>query len=1151
MAFTGINSEDRLVQATFADYMRDHLGWESVYAFNTETFGPGGSLGRANERDAVLAPDLKAAIARLNPGLPEVAHQQAFDKLTHVDFSRTMVQHNQTFYGYIRDGVPVSWRDVKDEEQHAHARVIDFADGEAGGAPNNRFVAVRELKVKGLGVPHYNRRADIVCYVNGLPLVVIELKAVYRNIRQGFDDNLTDYMSKTSINQLFHHNVFVVVSNGDRAKYGSITSKWEHFAEWKRNDEKHKGELDAKVLLDGMLERKRLLDIVENFILFDASRPDGIRKVVARNHQVLGVNNAVASVVKQEELKELFPIQQRLQYRMATVEMPERTTDPTDDKLEYSEAADATMHVSESSPRTMELPLVERAHPDLGRLGVFWHTQGSGKSYSMAFFAQKVRRCVPGNFTFVVMTDREDLDDQIFRTFVGCGVANDKTPRAGSGTELKTLLKQNHRFVFSLVHKFNQDVKPDEPYSDSADIIVMSDEAHRTQAGKLARNMRLALPNASFIGFTGTPLFKRDHITRRIFGTYISKYDFKRSQEDNSTVRLVYENRGEKLGLARLDLNDKIAEKVEEADLDQDQTRLLEKLLGQDYEVITADDRLDKLADDFVEHCSMRWQSGKAMFVCIDKITCGRMYAMIEPRWKRRTQELRDQIPIAEAQVAATSDTDLKQKREEDLADLRGRIAWMESTQIAINISEAQNEVRDFAKWGFDIVPHRDLIKRGFTDARGKNLTLEDAFKKPEHPFRVAIVCAMWLTGFDVECLSTLYIDKPMKAHTLMQAIARANRVYPGKDCGVIVDYNGMLKSLRKALAQYAVGDDDALPPDELAEPIENLVASLIDALEVIEQFLADLGFDVNRFAGAKGFVRIAVIRDGTDAVCVTDETRSRFEIMARELFSRFRALVTEPSIYAYAERHDNIEAIYKKLSEKRDTADVTELLKELHRIVNAAIRAAGPGDDHAEGLTIDLSQIDFEKLKEEFGKVPRKNVAIQDIRDVLEKKLAAMLRTNPLMMDYYRRYQEIIADYNREKDRTTVEQTFAALVALAGNLDEEQRRAVEEGLSPQEMAIFDLLKRDKLTKKDREKVKQASQSLLLSIRDLLAPMEHWTRNAQTQAEVETSILDWLFETLPRPPFSEDETNALAGRLYEHVWQQSEAGLLTVGADPS
>jgi type I restriction enzyme, R subunit len=1141
---TNINSEDRLVQATFGEYLHDHLGWENVYAFNTETFGPAGSLGRSDERDVVLASDLKSAIARLNPDLPEIARQQAFDKLTHVDFSRTVVQHNQNFYGYIRDGVPVSWMDAKSEEQHAHARVIDFADGQTAGMPNNRFLAVRELKVRGLGVPHYNRRADIVCYVNGLPLVVIELKAVYRNIRQGFDDNLTDYMSRTSINQLFHHNVFIVVSNGDRAKYGSITSKWEHFAEWKRNDEKHKGELDAKILLDGMLERRRFLDIVENFILFDASRPDGVRKVVARNHQVLGVNNAVASVAKQEELKELFPVQQRLQYRIASVEMPERTTDSTNENRDYSIAADATMSVRESSPRMMELPLVERAHPDLGRLGVFWHTQGSGKSYSMAFFAQKVRRCIQGNFTFVVMTDREDLDNQIFRTFVGCGVVNEKTPRAGSGAELKTLLKQNHRFIFSLVHKFNQEVNPDEPYSNSPDIIVMSDEAHRTQAGKLARNMRLALPNASFIGFTGTPLFKRDHLTRRIFGTYISKYDFKRSQEDNSTVRLVYENRGEKLGLARLDLNDKIAEKVEEAELDQDQTRLLEKLLGKDYEVITADDRLIKLADDFVEHCSMRWQSGKAMFVCIDKITCGRMYALIEPRWKQRTQDLRNQIPIAEAQVAATKDPDLKQKRMEDLADLRGRIAWMESTQIAINISEAQNEVRDFAKWGFDIVPHRDLIKRGFTDPSGKNLTLEDAFKKAEHPFRIAVVCAMWLTGFDVECLSTLYIDKPMKAHTLMQAIARANRVYPGKDCGVIVDYNGMLKSLRKALAQYAVGDDDALPPDELAEPIEKLVASLIDALDVIEKFLADLGFDVRRFAGAKGFSRIAVIKDGMNAVCATDETRSRFEIMSRELFSRFRALITEPSIYAYAERHDNIEAIYKKLSEKRDAADVTAVVKELHRIVNAAIRAAGPGDDHAEGLTIDLSQIDFEKLKEEFAKVPRKNIALQDIRDVVEKKLQAVVSTNPLLMDYYKRYQEIIADYNREKDRSTIEKTFAELMALAGRLDEEQLRAVEEGLSKEELAIFDLLKNEKLSKKDCEIVKQASKSLLMRIRELLASMRLWTRNAQTQAEVETSILDWLFETLPSPPFTEEETNRLADRLYEHVWQQSEAGNL-------
>ncbi len=271
-----------------------------------------------------------------------------------------------------------------------------------------------------------------------------------------------------------------------------------------------------------------------------------------------------------------------------------------------------------------ELPLVKRAHADLGRLGVFWHTQGSGKSYSMAFFAEKVRRVVPGNFTFLVMTDREDLDDQIWRTFIGCGVTDEKTPRARSGQDLQELLTGNHRFIFSLIHKFNQAVE--HPYSERDDIIVVSDESHRTQAGRFARNMRLALPNASFIGFTGTPLFKHDELTKRIFGGYISRYDFKRSEEDQSTLKLIYENRGEKLGIARLDLNDRIAEAVEKADLDPDQNALLEKLLGKDYEVITADDRLDKLADDFVEHCTTRWETGKSMLVCIDKITCARTF---------------------------------------------------------------------------------------------------------------------------------------------------------------------------------------------------------------------------------------------------------------------------------------------------------------------------------------------------------------------------------------------------------------------------------------------------------------------------------------------------------------------------------------------
>src|SRR3989454_3358189 len=433
---TDINSEDRLVQQTFADHLRDRLGWESVYAYNAETFGPQGTLGRASEREVVLVRDLRAALARLNQDLPESAREQAIEKITRIDFARSLIQHNRECYGFIRGGVPVEWRDASGETRHAHAQVIDFGNGTGpDGTPNNRFLAVRELKVQGVRVPHYNRRADLVCFVNGLPLVFIELKAVYRNIRAGFDDNLTDYMTEHSIAHAFHHNAFLIVSNGDRARYGSITSKWDHFVEWKRNAEKDKGRVDAEALLDGMLDKERLLDLVENFILFDDSRAGGTRKIVARNQQVLGVNNAVASVVRQEQLKRQFPPGERLvEYRVPKPELL-KVAEASPPESPYAKSASA------EGTEGDELPLVRWAHPDLGRLGVFWHTQGSGKSYSMAFFAEKVRRVVPGNFTFLVMTDREDLDDQIARTFIGCGVYDEKTRSEEHTSEIQAPFK--------------------------------------------------------------------------------------------------------------------------------------------------------------------------------------------------------------------------------------------------------------------------------------------------------------------------------------------------------------------------------------------------------------------------------------------------------------------------------------------------------------------------------------------------------------------------------------------------------------------------------------------------------------------------------------------------------------------------------------
>lgn len=1123
MAYTDINSEDRLVQATFADHLESALGWDSVYAWNDETFGPEGTLGRADTRDVVLTPDLRAALMRLNRELPIEALEEAVGKLTRHDFTRSVLQHNQEFYKLIRDGVPVNYRDSKGDLRYAQARVIDFQD-----VSENRFLVVRELKITGLRTPSYNRRADLVCFVNGLPLVFIELKAIYKNIRAGFENNLRDYMDENVIGHAFHHNAFLIVSNGHRARYGTITSPWDYFYEWKRDDEKSKGSVEAKVLLDGMLKKDRLLDIVGNFILFDGSKPGAVRKVVARNHQVLGVNNAVESVVRQEELKRAFPLGERLRYR--TVEL----------KVEVDEAAPA-----EYLDRPTSVEIVERAHPDLGRLGVFWHTQGSGKSYSMAFFTEKVRRTVPGNFTFLIMTDRNDLDSQIYGTFVGSGIVDENTPKAGSGKDLEQFLRENHRYIFSLIHKFNQDMTGKDPYSKRDDIIVVSDEAHRTQAGRLSQNMRLALPNAAFIGFTGTPLLGHDEITKRIFGGYISRYDFKRSEEDGATVKLVYENRGEKLGVARLDLNDAIAAKVEEADLDPDQTALLEKLLGRDYEVVTADDRLDKIADDFVEHCTARWQAGKAMLVCIDKITCGRMWKRIVPRWEAKTAAVLAEVAEADVRLATEADEDEREALLKRRGELAERAKWLGETIIEIIISESQNEVKDFAKWGVDIIPHRARMKKGFDVAGGKHLEVEQAFKKPEHPFRIAIVCAMWLTGFDVECLATLYIDKPMKAHTLMQAIARANRVFPGKAFGLIVDYNGMLRSLRAALAQYALGGNE--DESNVATPIAEQVGALVDALQETEGHLRRLGFDASRLIGARGFARIEALADAVEAVYTDDEAKRRYEILARQVFARFRALVTEPSVYAYAERHDNLEAIYRKLTEKRDTADVTDLLKELHRIVNAAIQAQAAGQDQRQALVYDLSRIDLEALRGEFATGPRRATVLQDVRQIVERKLADMLAQNPLRMDYYRRYQEIVAEYNREKDRTTIEDTFAALVELVEGLDEEQRRAAQEGLSEDELAVFDLIQNGELTKAERERVKEASRALLVSLKGVLATMERWTQNTQTQAEVETLVLDNLYRDLPTPPFSEKDKEDVAEKVYRHIWQRSVGGEFGVG----
>ena len=703
---------DTLVQQTTAAYLEQQLGWESVYAHNHEDFGPDSLLGRASERDVVLTRPLHEKLAALSPGLPDGAYDEAVRRLMATTVSQTIVAANHDKYDLVRDGVQVTYRDDKGKPTQRRLRVIDFDE-----PANNHFLCVREMWVRR---DPYRRRPDILGFVNGLPLLFIECRNIQRDLKAAFEKNYADY--RDTVPHLFHHNAVVMFGNGEKARIGSITSRWGHFHEWKRLAEDKPRVVDMETLLKGVRDRRNFLDLVENFILFDESTGE-TRKILARNHQFLGVNRAVEAVRDRKARQ--------------------------------------------------------------GKLGVFWHTQGAGKSYSMVMFSRKVRRKLGGNFTFLVLTDRDDLDTRIYKTYAGCGVVDhDGEPcRAGSGGHLRRLLGEHKSHVFSLIQKFNQDVDAAAGYTSRDDVIVISDEAHRTQYGTLGLNMRNALPNASYIGFTGTPLFTGDEVTRQVFGDYVSTYDFQRAVEDGATVPLYYSARGEQLGVAIGDLNERIAGKLAELEIDDiDVAQRLEQELNREYHVVTAGERLDQIARDFVHHYSAAWETGKAMLVCIDKLTCVRMHALIERYWRERVEAL-------EAEHA-------KAPGEQEAIYLRRQIDWMRDTRAAVVVSEEQGEVEKFRRWNLDIVPHRRLVKEGMelppamrADPRFRNMqrmAVDDAFKEQEHPFRIAVVCAMWLTGFDVPSLSTLYLDTPLKAHTLMQAIARANRVNEGKNNGLV-----------------------------------------------------------------------------------------------------------------------------------------------------------------------------------------------------------------------------------------------------------------------------------------------------------------------------------------------------------------------------
>ena len=1060
-------TEDTLVQQTTADYLEQQLGWESVYAYNREDFGPDSLLGRTSEREVVLTRPLRERLAALNPGLPPEAYDDAVRRITATAASQTIVAANREKYDLIRDGVQVTYRDDKGRPTRRRLRVLDFDD-----PANNHFLCVRELWVRG---DLYRRRPDIIGFVNGLPLLFIECKNIHRDLKAAFEKNYADY--RDTVPHLFHHNAVVMFANGEKARVGSITSRWGHFHEWKRLAEEEPGAVDMETLLKGVCDRRNFLDLVENFILFDESSGE-TRKILARNHQFLGVNRAVEAV-------------------------------------------------RERNARN-------------GKLGVFWHTQGAGKSYSMVMFTRKVHRRLGGNFTFLVLTDRDDLDTQIYKTFAGCGVVDhDRDPcRAASGEHLGRLLVEHKSHVFSLIQKFNQDVDPEAGYTQRDDVIVISDEAHRTQYGTLALNMRNALPNAGYIGFTGTPLFTGDEITRKVFGDYVSTYDFQRAVEDGATVPLYYDARGDDLGVAIDDLNERIADKLEELETDNiDVAQRLERELKRDYHVITAEKRLDQVARDFVRHYTAAWETGKAMLVCIDKVTCVRMHALIEHYWEERIEEL-------EAEHA-------KAPGEQEAIYLRRQIDWMRETRTAVVVSEEQGEVEKFRRWDLDIVPHRRIVKEGMelpAEMRAKprfrnlqRMAVDDAFKEQEHPFRVALVCAMWLTGFDVPSLSTLYLDKPLKAHTLMQAIARANRVNEGKNNGLIVDYCGVLKHLRKALATFAgaqPGGEGGGKEIDPARPDEELLADLAEAIAMVRSFLDDGGAPLDDVIWKLSSHRNAAIVACKEVANRNDETRKRFEVLCREVFKKFKACINAKGVNAHRAERDAVDVIYRSLQSDRENADISHIIRILQGVVDEAIGLRGNRVGDREPY--DISAIDFDRLKREFERSRSQRSAVQALKHTVEERLRRLLARNPLRTDFQQHYEAIVADYNREKDRVTIERTFEELLKFFEELEEEESRAVREGLDEESLAIFDLLKKPDLDKADLRRIKTVAKELLRTLKAEKLRVDQWREKEATQSAVKVAIHDFLYrdETgLPAGAYSDDEVETTTEAVFAHVYR--------------
>ncbi len=1048
-------SEDNIEQAAVQFLLKDpHVRHINCFTADPENLKDGS--GRTDKRDVVFLDILARQARAMNSHLPESVVDAALEKLTRKRGAMSWVLANKEIYLYTKDGIPVEFENDSGRTEQARVKIINFQHPEA-----NDVCVVTQLWIKG---EQRFRRPDILIYINGLPLVFIELKNSNVKLQQAYDKNLTDY--KKDIPQLFLYNGFCVLSNAVETKIGSMTASWEFFFRWLRTDDE-KERINAKQagkdgtslerLLGGICTTKRLLDYYENFIVYHGEAT----KIVAQNHQYIGVNKAVASFADRKNKQ--------------------------------------------------------------GKLGVFWHTQGSGKSFSMIFLCRKIFRKFQGDFSFVIITDRDDLDGQIYRNFLNTETVRESdAAQPKNSDEMRMFLSQNKRFVFTLIHKFRWDKGKAFPIlfdatKTSREIIVIVDEAHRTQYKSLAENMRKGLKGAYYYAFTGTPLLGRDRKTSNWFGDYVSEYNFKQAMDDESTVPLFYEKRVPEVLIQNEDLDEEFYEILEDENLNAKQQEKLENSFSKEVEVIKRDDRLDAIAHDIVYHFPRRGYLGKAMVICVDKFTCVKMYDKVTDQWKKQIKELTGK------RSRAVSDTEKQ--------NIKKILQYMRTVEMAVVVSEEGKEEERFKKQGLDIKPHRDKMSR--IDENGHDI--EYRFKDPNDPLSLVFVCAMWLTGFDAPTVSTLYLDKPMKDHTLMQTIARANRVssflinqVPKKN-GELIDYYNVFRNMKKALANYALGSDE----DDPVRDKSHLFTLLDQAIDQGIAFCRSLDIPIDAVPEQdKVFKNIESFKAFADKLLEKDDFRQEYIVYDNTITALYEACKPEiltrekrPMVFVFQYlrgvldaiiEQEDIESAKQRINDLLDQSVVTakdDTLEEEIKPWDAQNGKALPAI--SKGVKWNLANVDFEKIKEKFKQTAYKHIEIADLRAFIQAKLDQMIKENQTRISFAQRFQAIIDTYNSGGSST--ENYHDDLVNFAKKLKAEDERHIREGLTQDELELFDVLKKDKMTKKEEQTVKLAASHLLKRLvqEHPKVLVQDWYKDSQTRENVKQAMEESLDHHLP------------------------------------